>query len=66
MPKDEDGLIVPLVVIFGMIIGAVLLATSTRSWLGLSGAIRQGEARTARGVAEAGMSKLKSATTAAV
>ncbi|MDA9149112.1 hypothetical protein N9N71_01085 [Synechococcus sp. AH-229-G18] len=58
MNKDEGGLIVPLVVIFGMIIGAVLLTTSTRSWLGLSGAIRQGEARSARGVAEAGMSKL--------
>lgn len=53
----KDGYILPLVLIITMIVGAGLMATTTRAWLGLTGAVRQSQARSARQVAEAGLAQ---------
>ena len=64
-PKDgrsqlgpESGFILPLVLIVSLIIGAGLMAMAARSWMGLSGSIRQSQSRQAREVAEAGLARL--------
>ena len=56
--NNEDGFILPLVLIVTLILGAGLMASTTRAWLGLTGAVRQSQARSAREVAEAGLSQL--------
>jgi len=56
--SEESGFILPLILIITMITGAGLMASTTRAWLGLTGAIRQSQARSAREVAEAGISQL--------
>ena len=55
---NENGFILPLVLIITLILGAGLMASTTRAWLGLTGAVRQSQARSAREVAEAGLSQL--------
>jgi hypothetical protein len=55
---QTDGFILPLVLIVTLILGAGLMASTTRAWLGLTGAVRQSQARSAREVAEAGLSQL--------
>ena len=54
----NNGFILPLVLIVTLILGAGLMASTTRAWLGLTGAVRQSQARSAREVAEAGLSQL--------
>ena len=54
----DDGFILPLVLIVTLILVAGLMASTTRAWLGLTGAVRQSQARSAREVAEAGLSQL--------
>jgi prepilin-type N-terminal cleavage/methylation domain-containing protein len=49
----ENGFILPLVLIVTLILGAGLMASTTRAWLGLTGAVRQSQARSAHEVAEA-------------
>ena len=56
--RKPDSFILPLVLIITMIVGAGLMATTTRAWLGLTGAVRQSQARSARQVAEAGLAQL--------
>lgn len=53
----DEGIILPLVLIVSLIIATGLMALATRSWLGLSGTIRQSQAREAREIAEAGLAK---------
>ena len=55
---DERGFTIPLVLVLVLVLGAALMATTTRAWLGYKGVIRQGQARSAREVAEAGSSLL--------
>ena len=55
--KDEAGLILPLVMIISLIIATGLMALAARSWLGLSGTIRQSQSRQAREIAEAGIAR---------
>ena len=54
----DEGFTLPLVLIVTLILGAGLMASTTRAWLGLTGAVRQSQARSAREVAEAGLSQL--------
>ena len=54
----HNGFILPLVLIVTLILGAGMMATTTQAWLGLTGAVRQSRARSAREVAEAGLSQL--------
>lgn len=57
-PRDSTtdlGFVLPIVVIVGLIIGAGLMALSARTFAGLIGAIRQGQSREAREIAESGM-----------
>lgn len=56
--KQSEGFILPLILIVTLIVGAGLAASTTRAWLGLTGAVRQSQARSAREVAEAGLSQL--------
>ena len=56
--NKSNGFILPLVVIVTLILGAGMMATTTQAWLGLTGAVRQSRARSAREVAEAGLSQL--------
>jgi len=56
--KHDSGLVLPLVVITFLIIGSALMATTTKSWLNLTGTIRQGQARSARAAAESGITEL--------
>ena len=56
--QHKDGFILPLVLIVSLIIGAGLMAMAARSWMGLSGSIRQSQSRQAREVAEAGIARL--------
>ncbi len=56
--SKDKGFTIPLVTIVSLLVGATLLATSTRAWLGLQGVIRQGQARSAAQIAEAGMSQV--------
>ena len=53
--KSEQGFILPIVIIVGLIIGAGLMALSARTFAGLMGSIRQGQSREAREIAESGM-----------
>ncbi|UPM51176.1 hypothetical protein MY494_05300 [Synechococcus sp. A10-1-5-1] len=56
--KDQDrGFILPLVMIISLIIATGLMALAARSWLGLSGTIRQSQSRQAREIAEAGIAR---------
>ena len=50
----HNGFILPLVLIVTLILGAGMMATTTQARLGLTGAVRQSRARSAREVAEAG------------
>ena len=56
--RTEDGFILPLVLIISLIISTGLMALAARSWLGLSGSIRQSQSRQAREIAEAGLAQL--------
>ena len=56
--NKPNGFILPLVLIVTLILGAGMMASTTRTWLGLTGAVRQSRARSAREVAEAGLSQL--------
>lgn len=56
--QNEDGFILPLVLIISLIISTGLMALATRSWLGLNGSIRQSQSRQAREIAEAGLARL--------
>ena len=56
--KEEHGFILPLVMIISLIIATGLMALAARSWLGLSGTIRQSQSRQAREIAEAGIARL--------
>jgi len=51
---SEDGFLLPIIIIAGLIIGAGLMALSARSLAGLFGSIRQGQSREAREIAESG------------
>ena len=53
----ENGFILPLVMIITLIIATGLIALAARSWLGLSGTIRQSQSRQAREIAEAGIAR---------
>lgn len=55
---SEQGIVLPLVIVVSLIIAAGLLALAARAWLGLSGSIRQSQARQAREIAEAGIARL--------
>ena len=57
MPRERhnEGFILPIVIIVGLIIGAGLMALSARTFAGLMGSIRQGQSREAREIAESGM-----------
>ena len=55
--ESEDGFILALVLIISLIIATGLMALAARSWLGLSGTMRQTQARQAREAAEAGIAK---------
>ncbi|MDM7959561.1 MAG: hypothetical protein QUV04_07355 [Synechococcus sp. WH 8007] len=50
----EQGFILPLVVIIGLIVGAGLMALSARTFASLIGSIRQGQSKEAREAAESG------------
>ena len=56
--STQGGFILPLVLIASLVIGASLMATTMRAWLGFTGAARQSQARSAREVAEAGLAQL--------
>jgi hypothetical protein len=56
--EEQDGFILPLVLIISLIISTGLMALAARSWLGLSGSIRQSQSRQAREIAEAGLAQL--------
>ena len=56
--STDQGFILPLVLIISLIISTGLMALAARSWLGLSGSIRQGQSRQAREIAEAGLAQL--------
>lgn len=51
----NDGFVLPLIIIVGLIIGTGLMALSARTFSGLIGSIRQGQSREAREAAESGM-----------
>ena len=53
--RKDDGFILPLVMIISLIIATGLMALAARSWLGLSGTIRQSQSRQAREIAEAAL-----------
>ena len=55
---EDEGFILPLVLIISLIISTGLMALAARSWLGLSGSIRQSQSRQAREIAEAGLAQL--------
>lgn len=54
----DQGFILPLVLIISLIISTGLMALAARSWLGLSGSVRQSQSRQAREIAEAGLAQL--------
>lgn len=56
--RAQDGFILPLVLIISLIIGTGLIALAARSWLSLSGSIRQSQSRQAREIAEAGLARI--------
>ena len=56
--STDQGFILPLVLIISLIISTGLMALAARSWLGLSGSIRQSQSRQAREIAEAGLAQL--------
>ena len=56
--EDQNGFILPLVLIVSLIITTGLMALAARSWLGLSGSICQSQSRQAREIAEAGLAQL--------
>jgi type II secretory pathway component PulK len=56
--RNEAGFVLPLVLIVSLIITTGLMALAARSWLGLSGSIRQSQSRQAREIAEAGLAQL--------
>ena len=53
--EQDDGFILPIVIIVGLIIGAGLMALSARTFAGLMGSIRQGQSREVREIAESGV-----------
>ena len=55
--REDEGFILALVLIISLIIATGLMALAARSWLGLSGTMRQTQARQAREAAEAGIAK---------
>jgi len=55
---EAEGFILPLVLIISLIISTGLMALAARSWLGLSGSVRQSQSREAREIAEAGLAQL--------
>jgi len=56
--NNDNGFILPLVLIISLIISTGLMAPPARSWLGLNGSIRQSQSRQAREIAEAGLARL--------
>ena len=54
----DQGFVLPLVLIISLIISTGLMALAARSWLGLSGSVRQSQSREAREIAEAGLAQL--------
>lgn len=58
MSPNDHGFILPLVLIISLIISTGLMAIAARSWLGLSGSVRQSQSRQAREIAEAGLARL--------
>lgn len=56
--KRDQGIVLPLVLVVSLLISAGLMALAARAWLGLSGSIRQSQARQAREIAEAGVARL--------
>ena len=58
IPPKQEGISLVLFVVALVIVSGTLMATTTRAWLGYKGAIRQGQARSARELAEAGSSRL--------
>ena len=56
--RSDQGIVLPLVLVVSLLISAGLLALAARAWLGLSGSIRQSQARQAREIAEAGVARL--------
>jgi hypothetical protein len=54
----DQGFILPFALIISLIISTGLMALAARSWLGLSGSIRQSQSRQAREIAEAGLAQL--------
>ena len=56
--NNDNGFILPLVLIISLIISTGLMALAARSWLGLNGSIRQSQSRQAREIAEAGLARL--------
>ena len=56
--SHQQGFVLPLVLIISLIITTGLMALAARSWLGLSGSIRQSQSRQAREIAEAGLAQL--------
>ena len=58
IPPKEEGISLVLFVVALVIVSGTLMATTTRAWLGYKGVVRQGQARSARELAEAGSSRL--------
>ena len=58
IPPKEEGISLVLFVVALVIMSGTLMATTTRAWLGYKGVVRQGQARSARELAEAGSSRL--------
>ena len=58
IPPKQEGISLVLFVVALVIVSGTLMATTTRAWLGYKGVIRQGQARSARELAEAGSSRL--------
>lgn len=53
--RQQEGFILPLIIIAGLLVGAGLMALMARSFAGLIGSIRQGQSQEAREAAESGL-----------
>ena len=58
-PSQDDGIILPIILVISLILGVIFTTTSISAWLGLRGTARQSLAREARETAEAGLAELK-------
>lgn len=56
--KPQQGFVLPLVVVAGLIIAAGIMALSTRTFAGLVGSIRLGQSREAQQAAESGLATI--------